>query len=171
VLITQKQEQKKQCDDETWRRKRGVWCGVLTFCRAVDGLTYNRTIHDRSTRFIPHSLFFRPINPLALVLWVLSPSPSAIRGILKRDTKHVPSPSQSLDKAKFQTDILTPHLRAVCVEPQPPLQQHARGTHPAVCEFMRRGENIQCRRAGVQLYGSRGDSSRECARAGALSHA
>lgn len=147
-------------------------CGrcVLTFCRAVDGLTYNRTIHDRSPRFVPHSLFFGPINPLAQTALFVFP-PSAIRGILKRDTKHVPPPPQSLNKPKFQTHILTPHLLRVRIEPQPPLQQHACGAHPAVRELVRRREHVQCRGAWVQLYGPRGDAPRERARAGALGHA
>lgn len=109
---------------------------VLTFCRAVDGLTYNRTVHDRPPRFVPHSLFFRPINPLTLALLLASLSSPTIGRILKRDTKHVPPPPQRLDKAQFQSDILAPHLRAVRVEPQSALQQHACGAHPAVRELM-----------------------------------
>src|SRR6266849_5036920 len=103
-----------------------VWV-VLTFCSAVDGLKHNRTVHDCSPRCIPHSRFFRSINPFAL-------SPAFWRGIvvLQRDTKHIPPPSQSLDKTEFQTDILAPHVHAVRIEPQPTLQQHTRSTHPTV---------------------------------------
>jgi hypothetical protein len=110
---------------------------VLTFCRAVDGLTHNRTVHDRSPRCIPHTFFFRSVNPftLSLAIW---------RGIvlLQRDTKHIPPPSQRLDKTEFQADVLAPHVHAVRIEPQPTLQQHARSAHPAVRELVRRSEHV-----------------------------